>query len=161
MLIIADSSALIALSSCDGLHLLDNLFAEIRVPQDVYDEVVIVGKAESLALQRFLHGRVLQVATSQFVINAGGLGKGELAAMALYKQIQADYLLIDDRRARTIAEANQMQCIGSLWVLLEAKKQGIIPAVAPYVASLKDSEVLYFGATLLQKVLDLAGEKDK
>ncbi|RWX47992.1 hypothetical protein H206_05430 [Candidatus Electrothrix aarhusensis] len=33
MLIIADSSALVALALCDGLELLSRLFAEIRVPQ--------------------------------------------------------------------------------------------------------------------------------
>jgi predicted nucleic acid-binding protein len=44
MLIIADSSALVALALCNGLELLDRLFAEVRVPQAVYDEVIVDGK---------------------------------------------------------------------------------------------------------------------
>lgn len=35
MLIVADSSALVALAICDALHLLDALFDEIKVPQAV------------------------------------------------------------------------------------------------------------------------------
>lgn len=45
MLIVADSSALVALALCDGLELLDRLFEDVRVPQAVYDEVVVAGKA--------------------------------------------------------------------------------------------------------------------
>lgn len=45
MLIVADSSALVALALCGGLELLDRLFEDVRVPQAVYDEVVVEGKA--------------------------------------------------------------------------------------------------------------------
>ena len=44
MLIIADSSALVALAICDGLRLLDQLFEEIKVPQTVFNEVVVEGE---------------------------------------------------------------------------------------------------------------------
>ena len=39
MLIIADSSSLIALATCDALELLPHLFEAIQVPQAVYEEV--------------------------------------------------------------------------------------------------------------------------
>ncbi len=44
MLIVADSSVLIALAICDSLVLLDQLFDDIKVPQAVFDEVIIDGK---------------------------------------------------------------------------------------------------------------------
>ena len=44
MLIIADSSALVALALCDGLTFLDQLFDEINVPQSVFEEVIVKGK---------------------------------------------------------------------------------------------------------------------
>jgi predicted nucleic acid-binding protein len=91
------------------------------------------------------------------VLAAGGLGQGELEAMALYKQLSADALLIDDRRARAVAEHNQIVCIGTLGFLLLAKHQGIIQRVLPYVEKLRASS-LYYEDDLLEKVLLLAHE---
>ena len=39
MIIIADSSALVSLSVCNSLSLLEPLFGEIYVPEAVYNEV--------------------------------------------------------------------------------------------------------------------------
>ena len=157
MLVIADSSALVALSTCDALDVLLQAYDDIRVPQAVYDEVIIKGKPQSASLETFLVGRVMSVDLSQWVLAAGGLGQGELEAMALYKQLSADALLIDDRRARAVAEHNQIVCIGTLGFLLLAKHQGIIQRVLPYVEKLRASS-LYFEDDLQEKVLLLAHE---
>jgi predicted nucleic acid-binding protein len=77
--------------------------------------------------------------------------------MALYKQLSADAPLIDDRRARVIAEHNQIECIGALGLLLVAKQSGKISMLAPYVSKLRQSS-LFYGDNLLDKVLKLAGE---
>ena len=42
MLIVADSSALIALAICNCLELLDRLFEKVMVPKSVFDEVIVV-----------------------------------------------------------------------------------------------------------------------
>ena len=73
MILIADSSALIALAHCDCLEILEGL-----------------------------------------------LGSGEMEAMALYKKLNADWLLIDDEKARKTARFNKIKVIGSLGVLLLA-----------------------------------------
>lgn len=44
MILVADSSALIALASCDGLSLLDTLFATVIVPEAVYREAIVGDK---------------------------------------------------------------------------------------------------------------------
>ena len=77
--------------------------------------------------------------------------------MALYKQLSVDSPLIDDRRARAIAEHNYIHCIGTLGILLFAKHRGVIKQVAPFVEKLCDSSI-YYGEDLLGKVLRLAGE---
>ena len=41
MILVADASPLIALSFCDQLNLLQDLFQEIVVPQSVFDEINI------------------------------------------------------------------------------------------------------------------------
>lgn len=157
MLVIADSSALVALATCDALDVLARIYEDIKVPQAVYDEVAVADKPQGAALSAFLAGRAVRVDTSRWVLAAGGVGQGELEAMALYKQLSADALLIDDRRARAIAEHNQIVCIGALGILLLAKHRGIIPQTAPYVETLRASH-LHYSNNLLAKVLSLANE---
>jgi predicted nucleic acid-binding protein len=115
MLIVADSSALIALAVCDGLDILLRVYEDVRVPRAVFDEVTGQKKPEAAALAFFLVSRVVEVDTTNMVLAAGGLGRGEIEAMALYKQLTADALLIDDHRAREIAKHNNIHCIGRSW----------------------------------------------
>ncbi len=157
MLIVADSSALIALATCDGLEVLLRVYAEVKVPKAVYEEVVQPEKPQAAALETFLSGKVMDVDTEHWVLTAGGLGQGEIEAMALYKQLSADALLIDDHRARVIAEHNHINCIGALGVLLFAKQNGEIEKIAPYIERIRLSSIRY-GEALLDKVLKLAGE---
>lgn len=157
MLIVADSSALIALATCEGLDLLLQVYDDIKVPEAVYAEIVAPEKPQSDALGSFLAGHVIKVDTARWVLTAGGLGRGEIEAMALYKQLSADALLIDDHRARIIAEHNQINCIGALGFLLIAKQQGSVKEVAPYIQKLRNSSI-YYGDVLLNQVLKLAGE---
>jgi predicted nucleic acid-binding protein len=44
MLVVADTSALVALAACQQLHLLEVLFDEIRVPPAVHRECTVPGK---------------------------------------------------------------------------------------------------------------------
>ena len=157
MLIVADSSALIALATCEGLDLLLQVYDDIKVPEAVYAEIVAPEKLQSDALGSFLSGHVLKVDTSRLVLTAGGLGRGEIEAMALYKQLSADALLIDDHRARVIAEHNQINSIGALGFLLIAKQQGRVKEIAPYIQKLRNSSI-YYGDALLNQVLKLARE---
>ncbi len=100
MLIVADSSPLVALTLCSGLDLLEQLFDEIKVPQAVYDEVIIKGKPAADELAIYLQEKVISVILTNTVITGAGLGQGEIEAMALYKTMNADYLLIDDKSGK-------------------------------------------------------------
>lgn len=157
MLIVADSSALIALAVCDGLDVILQVYDDLKIPEAVYAEIVAPEKPHSDTLGSFLAERVVKVDISRWVVTAGGLGRGEIEAMALYKQLSADVLLIDDHRARIVAEHNQIECIGALGLLLVAKQRGKVSTIAPYVDRLRQSSIFY-GDDLLNKVLKLAGE---
>ena len=157
MLIIADSSALVALALCNGLELLDRLFAEVRVPQAVYDEVIVEGKPAAQMLQAYLRGKVVPVPLENVVITGAGLGRGEIEAMALYKSIRADYLLLDDNRARKVARLNHVRITGSQGVLLMAKHHGLITHVRPYLEQLRATDIR-ISERLIERTLALAGE---
>lgn len=157
MLIVADSSALIALATCDGLDAILQVYDDIKVPEAVYAEIVAPEKPLSDALGSFLLERIMKVDATRWVLTAGGLGRGEIEAMALYKELSAGALLINDHRARVIAEHNQINCIGALGLLLIAKQRGKLNAVAPYIQKLRQSSI-HYGDALLDRVLKLAGE---
>lgn len=98
MILVADTSALIALATCHSLELLETIFNEVVVPKAVYDEATQPNKPQALQLKIYLQNKVRQVDLKNFVFLDGFADAGETEAMVLYKQIQADKLLIDDRR---------------------------------------------------------------
>jgi predicted nucleic acid-binding protein len=157
MLIIADSSALVALALCDGLDFLDQLFDHIKVPQAVYDEVIVTGKPAAHTLQAYLQGKIVPVSLTNIIITGGGLGQGEMEAMALYKTLHADYLLVDDSRARKVARLNQIIITGSQGILLLAKRKGFISQVKPYLDRLRQTNIR-INERLIQRTLKLANE---
>lgn len=159
MSLVADSSALVAVATCGCLHLLEPLYGVVNTPQAVFDEVTISGKPHAETLRQYLSGKVVAVDLTKWVIvTAGGLGRGELEAMALYKNLGADVLFVDDRRARKIAQANGIRVIGSVGVLLFAKEQGCLEAIKPLIEQLRASR-LSLAEDLLAKALQMAQER--
>lgn len=127
------------------------------MPEAVYREAVVGSKLEAERLRRYLHGRVRALDPELPILLDGFSDAGETEAMLLYRQLRADYLLIDDRRGRRMAHINNIQVIGSLGVLLGAKRAGLIEAVKPYVQRLSASD-LYLSDALVSTVLEIAGE---
>jgi len=54
MVVISDSSPIIALARASKLHLLRDLFGEILIPNGVYDELAQEGKAGAEEIKRGL-----------------------------------------------------------------------------------------------------------
>ena len=85
------------------------------------------------------------------------LDPGESEALALYWETGADFLLIDERRGRVIAQRHDIRTIGTLGILLSSKQRGFITSVKPFLELLAEngfriSDILY------QQILDRAGE---
>lgn len=157
MRIVADSSALVALAVCDGLSLLDSLFREVAVAPAVFRECTVPGKPAADVLEVYLREKVSDVDLDDFAIAAVELGRGELEAMALCKRLGADRLLIDDRRARRIARLNGIAIVGSLGVLVAAKDEGNLHAIAPRIDAIRGAGVR-LGERVVAEALQLAGE---
>ena len=157
MILVADCSALVALSVCGSLNLLEQLFASVVVPETVYLEATQPDKKQAQALKTFLQGKVRQVNLEAYVFLDAFADAGETEAMLLYKQLAADKLLIDDKRGRKVAKINQISTIGSLGVLLVAKEKGLIVEVAPLLQQIEQSDI-YLSPDLIATVLELAGE---
>lgn len=158
MIVIADSSALVALSICRCLPMLEQLFGTVFVPEAVFQEIVISGKPEAENLRVWLQHRVQRVDLTQCnIIKPNGLGRGELEAIALYRAQSANLLLIDDARAKNVAYLNGLEVMGSIGVLLLAKRKGFISQVKPLLELLEVSNI-HLSSSVIQKALMLAQE---
>lgn len=157
MIIVADASPLVALALCDCLDVLEKLFAEVKVSQTVYEEVTIGNKPESDKLAVYLQGKVIGINLENYIIGGDSLDKGELTSIALYKHIRADYLLIDEKAGRKVANLNHVKIIGSLGILIEAKRKGIIPLLKPHIEVLRLSKT-HFSDSLLNYALNAVNE---
>jgi predicted nucleic acid-binding protein len=158
MILVADASALIALATCDGLEWLEKLFGQVLVPETVFSEVAISDKPQSLRLRAYLQGKVRQVDMNGYVYLDAYADAGETQAMVLYKAVNADYLLIDDKRGRKVAQINQIKVVGSLGVLIQAKKAGLIDQVKSRLDQIAQSQI-FMAPALVSAVLAMAGEQ--
>ncbi len=157
MILVADSSALITLSICNCLEILNTIFNEIKVPFEVYNEVTKFSKPESEKLKLFLKDKIEKINSEDYFISEGSLGAGEAKAIALYRKLKANWLLVDDEKARKIANLNQIKIIGSLGVLVIAKDRGLIKSILPLIEKIRNSNS-FFSESLLNKAIELAGE---
>jgi predicted nucleic acid-binding protein len=85
-----------------------------------------------------------------------GLGEGEVLSLAA--ATVGSRAILDDGAARRCAGALNVPVRGTLGVMLEAKRAGLVPAVVPLVKALQDTG-LFLSDSLIQRALELCGEK--
>lgn len=160
MRIVVDSSPLIAFAILNQLDLLPRIFSEIYIPQTVYDEVSAWSKPHSQKLRKFSKEK-LQTVQNQIAVQLlrkdVDLGEAEAIVLALEKRIEN--ILIDHHKGRKIAQAQGLYPIGSIGVLLQAKKVGFIQEVKPSLDKLIANKIR-IGKNLYKRALELAGEND-
>ena len=102
-LVIADSGPIFSLAVIDKLELLEHLFDSIRIPIGVWNEITHNKSAEHYEkISTFFLEKKQEI--KGFNDLTFVMDYGESEAVILYKELQADFLLIDDRKARNIDE---------------------------------------------------------
>ena len=89
----------------------------------------------------------------------GHLGEGEWEAILLAEQTRADLLLMDEKPGRRIAEGRGLQVIGVLGVLVQAKRQGLIPELQPLLQEVVSAAGFFLSPALMQAALSSVNEK--
>jgi predicted nucleic acid-binding protein len=159
MIIVCDSSPLFALAICDKLDLLDKLYDKILLPLTVFRESTVTGKPYAEMIRVWGQDKVVEITDDKlfqalhFVLDAG-----EAEAVTLYKEKSADALLIDEQKGRKIAEYYNINIIGTLGILLKAKREGILTEIAPSVLLLRQSKIR-ISNKLYDSILEMAGEQ--
>ena len=161
MIVISDASPLIALAAIQKLDLLRALYSELVIPAAVYDEITAVRptapgangvrEAEWIQVRSVKNRALVEALTLE-------LDAGEAEAIALAVELNADLLLMDERRGRIAATRLGRRVVGVLGMVIEAKAAGILPAVRPVVDALTTDAGFRISQALLEKVLASAGE---
>lgn len=86
------------------------------------------------------------------------LGSGEREAIALALEVPESLLILDDGLARRYAQLLKLEYIGTLGVILKAKKKGYLDKVKPILDRL-DTLKFRVGLSTRNKILQLAGEE--
>lgn len=161
MIIVADSSPLISFAVLDQLNLLSKIFDELYVPEAVYEEVVGWEKPYSNELKEFLEGKVKSV-RNRLAMNvlSNELDTGEAEAIVLALENNISDILIDEHKGRRLARSNGLHPIGSIGVLIQAKKAGYIEKLKPCLDKLIENKIRISKA-LYNHALTLAGEQDR
>ncbi len=156
MIVVPDAGPLIYLGGAGHIDLLRHLYTEVVVPRIVLDEVVVAGAgmrgADAVAAAHWL--RIEDVDPDPNLLDV--LDRGEAAALPLAARLRA-MLLADDSAARSIAGARGIRVIGTIGVLLQAKRRQYLAAVGPVIAQMEQLG-MYVSARLREEVVRLAGE---
>lgn len=161
MIVVADTSVLINLALVEQDGLLAVLFREVLVPPAVLAEFARLsasdGRFAGLRMPAWIGVRIPRSIPPEVARHAA-LDLGESEALALALEIHADAVLIDETTGRDVALGLGLTPIGLLGILVRAKRQGRLAAIAPVVTDLIARARFRLAPDLVREVLRLAGE---
>ncbi len=153
MLIVSDTSPVTALLQIGQAGLLPALFGRVLIPVAVKNELLRFHASlpDCLAVQAIRDQQAAQALSRM-------LDPGEAQAIVLAEESRADYLLMDEKRGRTVAESRGLKVVGLLGVLLMAKNAGQVHSVGKLLTELETQAGFFVSDAVKQIVLTAAGE---
>ncbi|AVH70108.1 DUF3368 domain-containing protein [Nostoc sp. 'Lobaria pulmonaria (5183) cyanobiont'] len=161
MIVVSDTSPINNLAAINHLHLLQQLYGTVLIPEAVYRELTDPNfpVAGAIEVQTFIWIQTRPV-QDRILVEAlsNELDIGEVEAIALALEMKADQVLIDERRGRMVAARLNLGYTGILGILVEAKSQRLISAVKPLLDALINQAGFWIAEPLYKRVLQLVDE---
>ena len=153
IVVVSDTSAISALLQVDEVHILEQLYGQILIPEAVQQELA---KSHD-ALPAFI--QLAPVETSS-ILNERlrELDKGEAYAITLAEQLHTDLLLIDEKKGRAVAARTGIPYMGLVGALIEAKRRKLIPNLKELLARVTADAGFRLAPSIQEAVLKAAGE---
>lgn len=162
MIVVADTSVILNLCFLRHESLLLQLFGSVHVPFQVEVEFVRLASVDTrfagLEFPSFIQRTQPQI-TSHAWSHSPVLHAGEVAALSLALELGAELVLMDEAEGRAAAALLNLKTMGLLGILLQAKRQGLITAVAPLLDRLQNEARFWIAPSLREALLQAAGEK--
>ena len=145
--VVVDTTCLIGLERVGRLDILQALFDPVIVPPAVAREFGTP-----------LPWLQVEAPTNHALVSALKMlvDEGEAEAVALASELRHTVVL-DDSRARAAARNLGLKVVGTIGILLKAKRGGVIPAIQPVIGDL-ELNGFYLSDALREEALRLAGE---
>ena len=96
-LVIADAGPIFSLALIDKLELLNTLFDEVKIPVAVWEEITLDKRTEFYGkIEQFFRPKVEKI--KGFNELTFTMDYGESESIILYKELNADFLLLDAKK---------------------------------------------------------------
>jgi len=148
-IVISDTSCLIVLEKINELTLLQKIYKEVLTTPEIANEFkkplpgwIKITSPQSKSVQNELESR---------------LDIGEASAIALGLETPDCTIVLDDLKARKIAESLKLNFTGILGIIVKAKQSNLISAVKPILQKLHQAG-LRFSEEVEQDILKQAKE---
>ncbi len=129
MKVVSNTSPLIGLAKIGRLALLQQLFQRIMIPRTVYEEFFqACTSSEEHHFQKVATGFVQIVKVEQLCSFSRRLDRGESEVLTLALQEEADFVILDDRKAFNEARELQLAAVSTRTVLTFAEERHFIPS---------------------------------
>ena len=161
MIVVSDTSPVSNLLIINRLHLLQKLFKKIIIPNKVYNELLELEKF-GFDVSSIKNTTWIEIRNPQNFKLVDELKKkldeGESEGIVLAKELNADYLLIDEQAGREIATSLGLHIIELLGILIKAKEQKIIIQLKPMIDELIEKAGFWISKDLYEMVISSANE---
>lgn len=145
---VTNSTCLIGLERIERLDILPQVFSTITIPTAVAAEVGI--EADWLIVRTVQNLAVVATLKTQ-------VDSGEAEAIATAMELGDVFVILDDRKARLLSLQLSLKVIGTVGMLLRAKRFGAITEIKPLLTALNQVD-FRISQALIQKALQIAGE---
>lgn len=154
MLVISDTSSLCYLLLIDRVDLLPQLYGQVIIPQAVRDELANVRSPKVVRqwIENPPDWLEIQIVEAESDAMLEDLDSGERQAILLLEQLNADLLLVDERKAREVARSRNIRIIGVLGILEAAAILGIVDF--PQAVVQLQQTTFRASASLIQSLLE-------
>jgi len=160
VIVVADTSVILNLAFVGQEQLLAQLFGEVLIPPAVHAEFLRLSSAPGRFAGLILPPSLQTRPVSGIPVSLRGdqrLDAGETEALALALELHANLVLMDEAAGRHAALQHGLVPIG-VGLLVEGKRKGLVPAVAPILRTLVGQARFRASQSLLRETLRLANE---
>ncbi len=140
MLVISDTSPIIFFAKIRKLTLLKDLYSKIYIPNVVWEELIYPLSKPDEEIPSDIKHEIKAKEEGWLIVKdpklkeyheialnlTKELGRGEAYAIALSLELKADIILINDKKARIIAESKGLKTKWTTEILLDALEKGIL-----------------------------------
>ena len=124
MIVVSDTTPLISLLKINRIDLLEKLFGEVLIPEAVFNELTIDERfqleANQIRQKKYI---TVKTITNLNAVNllkrATGLDQGEI----LTDEYNADLLLMDEAKGRTVSTQMGLKIMGTIGILMAAYEE--------------------------------------